>query len=86
MRTVIGHMVGPGDARTQLNLVRYRTDRGFRKEPIQMGRFEVGNANRPGLAGRVQLLERFPSGDIFVALRQRPVNQEQVNILQVKLP
>src|SRR5262245_40332513 len=78
-------MVGPRDAGIQLNLVGRRADRGFSGEPIQMGRFEVGNADRANLSGLDQLLERLPSGNIFVALRQRPVDQEQINVVQAQL-
>src|SRR3954465_1543050 len=50
-----------------------------------MGRLEVGNADRPSLSGLDQRLERLPCGDIFVALRQRPVDQQQINVVQAKL-
>src|SRR5262245_59516341 len=78
-------MVGPCDAGAQLNLVGYRADCSGGEEPIQMGRLEVGNANRPHLTGLDQFLERLPSGDVLVALRQRPVDQEQINVVQAKL-
>ena len=50
-----------------------------------MGRLEVGNADRPDLAGLDQLLERLPGGDILVPLGKRPVDQEQINVVQAKL-
>src|SRR4249919_2574448 len=50
-----------------------------------MGRLEVGNADRPNLTGSNQLLERLPCGDILVALRQRPMDQQQINVVQAKL-
>src|SRR4029453_13465437 len=50
-----------------------------------MGRLEVGNADRPNLSGLGQLLERLPCRDILVALRQRPVDQQQINVVHAEL-
>src|SRR4051794_5374182 len=50
-----------------------------------MGRLEVRNTDRPDLSGFDQLLERLPGGDILIALRQRPVDQQQINVVQAKL-
>src|SRR6266545_2887646 len=50
-----------------------------------MGRLEIGNADRADLAGIDQLLERLPCGDILIALRQRPVDEQQINVVQAKL-
>src|SRR5262245_23676860 len=50
-----------------------------------MGRLEVGHADRPGLSSPGQLLECLPCGDILVALRQRPMDQQQINVVQAKL-
>ena len=85
MCAVISALLGSRDAGVQLNLVDCRADCGFGYEPIKLGRREVGHADRPHLAGRDQLLERLLGRNIRVALRQWPVDQEQINVVQVKL-
>ncbi len=83
--TVIFDVIAARDAWAELNLVGDRADCGFSEEAIQMGGFEVGNADGAGFAAGKQFLEGLPGGEIFVALGQGPVDQQQINILHVKL-
>ena len=78
-------MVGARDVGAQLNLVGDGADCGFGQKSIQMSRLEVRNADGACLAGCQQLLKGLPGGDILVALGQRPVDQQQIDVCHVKL-
>ena len=46
---------------------------------------EVGDTDRADFASCDQIFECLPSGDIFIALRQRPVNEQQVNPVNLEI-
>src|SRR5207244_12890560 len=61
-------------------------DLGFTVQPPQMVGLEVGDADGPGPAFAVELLQRPPGLHEVAAVpgRQRPVDQEQVDVLSAE--
>lgn len=84
MSLVVGTVFGARGARIELDLVDGRRNARLDTQPVEVGGFEVRDANRPGLAGLAQALERPPRGDIQIAPGHRPVDEKQVDILQVE--
>ena len=72
--------------RVELDLVDRRRHPGLRDQPVQVRRLEVGDTDRPGLPRRQQRREGLPGVDVQVAGRQRPVDQQQVDVVQSESP
>ena len=70
-----------------LDLVDRRDDVGLGGQPLQVRDLEVRDADRAGAAVGLELLERLPGRDevAVVAGRQRPVDQEQVDVVGAEL-
>ena len=70
-----------------LDLVDRRHHVGLRGQPREVGRLEVGDADRAGPTVRLVLDERPPGGDevTVVLRRQRPVDQEQVDVVEAEV-
>jgi hypothetical protein len=69
-----------------LDLVDRRDDIGLALQPAQVVDLEVGDPDRAGPPLAVELLQRLPGGDEVpaVAGRQRPVDQEQVDVVEAE--
>src|SRR5215210_47414 len=76
-----------GEVGVYLNLVHRRHRVGLGGQPLQVLDLEVRHADRAGAAVAVKLLERPPSGhEVTVIERgQRPVDEEQVHVVEVQL-
>ena len=72
----------PRDRGTQLDLVHGRHDPGLGREFLEVRDLEVRDADRAGEAVVVQLFEGAPGRHVIVALRQRPVDEQQVHIVE----
>src|SRR5580693_4954831 len=75
-----------GQVRVHLDLVDGGDDVAVAVQPPQVLRLEVGDADGPGAALSVELLERLPGRDevTAVARRQRPVDEEQVDVVEAE--
>src|SRR5262249_55728415 len=72
--------------RVGLDLVGRRRNIALRMQPPQVVGLEVGDADRVRAALTVELAERMPGRDEIsvVPRRQRPMNQEKVDIVETK--
>src|SRR5215211_7586837 len=70
-----------------LDLVHRRHRVGHRGQPLQVFDLEVRHADGAGTAVVVKLFERLPGGDVvaIVERRQRPVDQEQVHVVEAEI-
>jgi hypothetical protein len=59
-------------------------DAGLGDEPLEVRRLEVRDADRAGLALRHELREGAEGGYVLVALRQRPVDEEKVDVVEAE--
>ena len=71
-----------GQVGVHLDLVDRRDDGGLLVQPAQVVGLEVGHADRPGPTFGVDPLQRPPGVDVVADLGQRPVDQEEVDLLQ----
>ena len=71
----------------QLDLVDGGGDVGLGGEPLEVRDLEVRDADRAGAAVGLELLERPPGRDVVAVVegRQRPVDQEQVDVVDAEL-
>ena len=70
----------------ELDLVHRRHDVGLGHQPLEVVDPEVRDADRAGAAVFLELLERAPGGDVIaVVQRRRPVDQEQVDVVEAEL-
>ncbi len=69
----------------QLDLVDDGRHAGFADDPLQMVLVEIRNADRLDAAGLPELDQRLPGLGIFVLAGHRPVDQEQVDLLDAEL-
>jgi hypothetical protein len=77
-----GALLVPRDEGADLDLVHRRHDRRVGQQGLEMGRFEVGDADRASAPVGIQLLERVPGRDELSTSRKRPVHQEQVDVVE----
>src|SRR5215207_1185297 len=76
-----------GEIGVYLDLVHRRYRVCLRSQPLQVVDLEVRHANRAGTTVVVKLFERLPGGDeiAVVERRQRPVNQEQIHVVEAEI-
>ena len=72
-----------GEVRVEFDLVDRRSNRGLLQQPLDVVRLEVGDSDRPGASGAVDLLERLPRLDEVANARQRPVDQEEIQVVEL---
>src|SRR5450755_562788 len=84
MRFVVRTSIDSRNRRVELDLVDGRNDVGVLAQPVEVRGPEVRDTDRPRLARSHQLLERLPRVDVQVTLRQRPVDQDQVDIVEAQ--
>jgi len=72
------------EARVHLDLVDRRHDTCLGLQPVELPGGEVGDADRPDLLPLAQLDHRAPGVDVAVELRERPVDEVPVHLLDVE--
>src|SRR5262245_30429866 len=72
------------ERRMQFDLVHHRYDAGFPDEALAVVRIEVREANRTDPPVLLQLHQRLPSLDVLATLRQRPVDEKQVEDINLQ--
>ncbi len=84
MRLVERTVVGLGDVGVELDLVDRGHHLGLRHQPPEVVGLEVRHPDGAGKAGRLQALEGPPGREVEVTLRQWPVDEQQVDLLEAK--
>src|SRR5690606_13872979 len=82
--TVVGDVIVARDVGVQLDLVDGRHDVGLGCQPLQVSRLEVRDADGERLAGCLQPFEGPPGRHVEVAARQRPVDEQEVDVVEAE--
>ena len=81
---VVGALGGPGHCRVELDLVDGGHDVCFGEQPVEVRRLEVGHADGARLSCGEQFLVGLPRGDVLVSTGQRPVDEQQVDVVEAE--
>src|SRR5215207_8729994 len=73
------------EAGVELDLVDDGRDAGFADDPLEMVLIEIRNADRLDAASLPELDQRLPCLDISVLAGHRPMDEEQIDLLNPQL-